>query len=91
MKINLNKPFLDLDGRQIEKLTVANRLAVALANSTEGDGLKYYMWAVDLYKGRSFEVDEVDGEALKEFVKRNATLTAMEKGQILKLLTTKDD
>lgn len=91
MKIDLNKPFLGLDGKQIEsegkKFTVGQRLAIALSNDTESDGLKYYIWATDLYKGKSFDIDEVDGEALKKFVSTCRMLTAIEKGQITKLLT----
>ena len=44
MKIDLNKPFLALSGKQIEiegeKFTVGQRLAIALANDTQHDGLK---------------------------------------------------
>ena len=93
MKIDLNKPFLALSGKQIEiegeKFTVGQRLAIALANDTQSDGLKYYIWATDLYKGKSFDLDPVDGKALKDFVSTCRMLTAIEKGQISKLLSDK--
>lgn len=86
IKINLSNPILDLDGKEVEGLTLGKVLGNQLAGSNKGEALKYYDWAVALYKVGSIEVDKVDAKKIKEFTESTEQLTNLVKAQIITIL-----
>lgn len=84
--INLNVPFNDLDGKQVEGATLGKILSSHLVAGSKGDPLKFFDWALKFNRGEVLEVDRSDYEKLKEFVTNSDTLTILAKGQILPLL-----
>ena len=83
MKLDLNKPLLNLEGTQIEDATIGKVLASNLAAASEGDAVKYMLWAVLLYKGSPIEVDKVDADKIEKFVENHRGLTNLAKAAIL--------
>ncbi len=86
VKINLSQKVVDLDGKSVEDLTLGKLLGNQLAGSNKGEALKYYDWAVQLYKGGDIEVDKVDAKKIKEFVETTESLTNLVKAQIISVL-----
>ena len=95
MKLDLNKPILDLEGNPIkngnEVLTIGKQIASALVGSNKGEALKFYDWAVKLYKGEALEVDKSDLKKITEFVETNEQFTNLLKAQALELLDIKEE
>ena len=86
IKINLSNPVIDLDGKAVEELTLGKLLGNQLAGSNKGEALKYYDWAVALYKGLEITTDKTDAKKIKEFVETTETLTNLVKAQIITIL-----
>lgn len=90
IKIDLNKPVLDLSesgaekGLQPTNQKLSHVLGQMLKASTEGDALKYLDWAIELYQSGAIEVDQSDLELLTNFVKNNRQAWALVKGQLLR-------
>ena len=85
--INLNKDFLGLDGKAVEgQDNLAKLLGNIMGNSTQGDALKYYAWALELYKTGILKVDDVDCDTIYNLIKDHATVSVILKGQILALI-----
>ena len=86
--INLNEAITSIDGTQIKEndkpVTLGMLLGQQLAGSNKGEALKFYDWAVSLYKGDEISVDDTDLEKIKTFVKDSEQLTNLAKAQILK-------
>ena len=86
MKIDLNKPVLELDGTEAPNTTMGKILAQLLVSETKGDALKLWDWAQKLYKGEIIDLDKSDQEVFKNFIKENEGLPIITKAQILELL-----
>lgn len=96
IKINLNKPAYNLDGTTLKKFdkhgnevgedTLGIILASYLVAQSQGEALKYYDWAVSLYKGQELQVDKADFNKIKDFVETSQSLYILSKAQILKEL-----
>lgn len=83
MKLDLNKPVLNLEGDPIEESTAGKVLASNLAAATEGDPVKYMIWATLLYKGSPITVDKSDVSHIRKFVENHRGLTNLAKAAIL--------
>lgn len=86
MKIDMNKPLLDLDGKQIENETIGKNIARALMASNEGDALKQLDWSLKLYNGETIDLDTSDQETMKKAIQDSKMITNLVKGQALQLL-----
>lgn len=90
--IDLNKPFLNLDNEP-HKLnakdtqTLGKLLGSVLANFNKGNAIKYTDWALDLWRGRTIQVDEADKKELLKFIQDNEGLTNLMKAQMEKAVT----
>lgn len=69
MKINLNVPFVDLEGQEVADSNMGKTLANALANSDKGDAIKFWETAIKLQKGEVIDFDTSDQNAIKDFIK----------------------
>lgn len=84
MKINLNKPILALDGKEIEGSNLGQLLSQMLVSaSTKENAVKMYYWAQKFYAGEEIDLDPTDLAILKSFVESNEQLTVLAKAQIL--------
>lgn len=96
IKVNLDKPLFNLDGTKLKKFdntgtevgeeTMGKVLASYLVSQSQGEALKYYDWAVTLYKGDEIQVDKADFNKIKKFVEDSQNLYILSKAQILKEL-----
>ena len=86
IKINLSNAVLDLSGVSIPDMTLGKLVGNQLAASNKGDALKYYDWALSLYKGEDILVDKSDFKRIKEFVENSEQLTNLVKAQTIKVL-----
>lgn len=87
MKIDLNKPVLELDGTEAPNTTMGKILAQLLVSETKGDALKLWDWAQKLYKGEIIDLDKSDQETLKSLLKDTDRLPVITKAQILEVIT----
>lgn len=83
MKLNLDKSLLSLGGEPLEGGNMAKILANTLANSSQGNVIKFYDWAVRLYNEGEIEVDRADMSVLKQVIESNQNLTILAKAQLL--------
>jgi hypothetical protein len=83
MKLDLNTPLLNLEGTAIEDATIGKVLATQLSSASEGDAVKYMIWATLLYKGSPIEVDKADIAKIEKFVEGHRALTNLAKAAIL--------
>lgn len=88
MILNLDKILVGLDGQDILDATgnpimLNKALANSLMNSTKGDAVKYYDWAVRLYKTGTLDLDRSDWDHLKEFIKGLDQVANIYKAQLL--------
>jgi len=91
MKLDLNKPILNLEGIELEGVTMAKVVANALANAGQGDAIKFLDWALQLHKGQVLELDKSDFDTLKNFVQNAQGLTVLAKGRILPEIQAQKD
>lgn len=89
-KLNLDKPFLGLDGKEVG-VKLNELLANSLGQSSEREPIKFFDWAVKLYNEGFIEVDNADLELITKFIKDNAQLTTMAKGRLLEAMKKEDD
>lgn len=82
-KIDLNKPILDLDGKEIEGSNLGKLVAQMLVTASRGDALKFMAWALKLHNGETLELDPSDKETLRNFIKDHEQLTILSKAQML--------
>lgn len=96
MKIlDLSHPVKNLEGSEVKdqsgtSLTFGHLLAQSLvtSNGKAGDPVKFYDWALTLYKEGKISVDNADLITLEKFVAANETLTCLVTGPILKIIST---
>ena len=91
MIINLNKKFKSLKGEEIEGATLGQILAGKLAETNEGDAIKYYDWALKLHNNEEINIDNSDYRKLYDFVKDSKALTNLAKAQVLKGLESQKE
>lgn len=88
--INLNKNALSLSGEELKEngkvITLGECLGNFLVGSNKGEALKYYDWAIALYKGQTISVDDSDFKKIRDFVENHEQLTILVKAQIIKEL-----
>jgi hypothetical protein len=89
--LDLSNPVKNLADNEIKddsgiSLTFGHLLAQSLitSNGKPGDPIKFFDWALTLYKEGKILVDDSDLNILKDFVDKNETLTCLVKGPILK-------
>ena len=83
MEINLNANFVGLDGKQMENNNMGQLVAQLLSQSTTGDSLKFWDWAVKLNAGKKLDLDPSDLQTLKSFIESCSTIIVLAKAQIL--------
>lgn len=90
MKLDFNKPFVDLSGDVIPDTDQGKTLASALSQSLdpkEGDLIKYWEWAQKSHKGEVLDLDTADKKKVREFIEKS-NFNVLVKAQ---LLATVDD
>jgi len=88
MKINLNKPIVDLSGKEIENSNLGQLLSQMLATaSSKENTIKMYYWAQKFYAGEELDLDPTDLSILKSFIEGNEQLTVLAKAQILEVIS----
>ncbi len=88
MKIDLNKPFLDLDDTEIKndkgETQYLNKL---LANNFMAPGndnvLKFFDWGIQLWKTGIIDVDRTDTEIIKKYIENLEGVSRLFKGRML--------
>ena len=85
--IDLNKPIVGLDGKEIEESNLGKIVSQMLVTATKGDALKFWSWANKLYAGETLDLDPSDKEVLKNFIKDHEQLTILTKAQVLECLS----
>ena len=92
IKLNLNKPFLLINGEQLKyqdtgkKETIAGKLAGVLAGSVNKDEIKRmknFNWASALMNDGKLEIDEPDLKTIRETISSSQFITDWEAGSIL--------
>jgi hypothetical protein len=88
MKINLNKPIVDLSGKEIEGSNLGQLVSQLLASSSSKENtIKMYYWAQKFYAGEELDLDPTDLSILKSFIEGNEQLTVLAKAQILEVIS----
>ena len=88
MKINLNKPLKDLEGKDIENGNMGKLLAnVMVGKSGSNDIIKIFELAQKFYRGENVELDTQDLKLVKDIVEKAENLSLLAKAQILKELS----
>ena len=92
MKLDLNKPLVDLEGKEIKDSNMGKTVGNFLAgNKTELDAVKAYDIAGGLYSGKAIEIDDSDINKLEKSIEDTNVLTPLAKAQVLKAIrATKD-
>lgn len=84
IEIDLNKQILGLDGQPMTNAdSLGKLLAGRLAFTSKGPHLKFYDWAMTLYKGDVLKIDKSDFGELKQFITTDEGLVNLTKVQIL--------
>ena len=86
IKIDLNVKLKGLDGNDIPGEIIGKNIANVLVSENKGDALKYYDWAVKLYKGEPINVDRADFDKIKAFINDSDRIAILLKAQALILL-----
>lgn len=89
VKIDLNIPFVNLDGKHStdnESSTLGKIAGSTMAVAQEVDALKFFTWAQKFYNGQSIEVDESDFNSIQRFFESHKSLFVVAKAQILRAL-----
>lgn len=88
--IDLNKPVLDLDGKEFPEMTLGKALAAQLAYAAKGNSIKLMDWALSLHRGEPIQVDDADYTMLTKFVE-DSELRAFVKAPILRAMIEAKD
>ncbi len=90
-ELNLSEVVKNVSGEEIKDqsgkaLTFGHLLAQTLvsSNGKGGDPIKFFDWALTLYKGDPIMVDASDLNTIKDFVTSVESLTVLAKAPILK-------
>lgn len=88
MKLDFNKPFVDLSGDVIPETDQGKTLASALSQSLdpkEGDLIKYWEWAQKSHKGEVLDLDTADRKKIREFIEKS-NFNVLVKAQLLETM-----
>lgn len=86
MKLNFDKKFKDLSGKEVTSQgTLGQFLANALSGENKGDPIKIYGWALKLYAGETIDLDKSDQAKLKAIIESSESMTVMAKAQLLEV------
>lgn len=83
MKVNLDKPLLDLNDQPLGDETMAKVLANILKTAQTNEPIKVLSWALDFFKTGEADLSPSEAEEVKNMVKSNAQFIALVKGRIL--------
>lgn len=86
IKIELNRPLTDLEGKPVRDILLGKQLAEVLSASTKGNSIKVIAWAIDLWKGEPLQVDDSDKQWLREFVESSDHMANLLKAQLLTVI-----
>ncbi len=90
MKIDFNKPFCDLDGKQVGDLTICKELARYFAADTHKESgfspLDAYDIALKINKGEVIDLKKGEQDKFKVWVEKSGALNVLFKGQILEII-----
>lgn len=86
MKIDLNRPLLDLDGKEMAESNIGKSVANFLIAQREGDTLKLWEWAQKLHKGETLTLDKSDAKRFKELVLESNSFAVIFKAQLIEAL-----
>ncbi|WP_343524512.1 hypothetical protein [Pedobacter sp.] len=91
MKVNFNKPLLNLDGSESGEM-LNKLLSNILAQANEGvtEPIKFFDWAIKIFNDGEVELDNTDSEVLKSFIKNHKQLTVFAKGRLLEVFKAND-
>lgn len=86
IRVNLNLPIMDMDGVAVST-SLAKALGHTISNTSNlNPALKWYDWAMRLWRGEVLEVDEADYTLIIRMVEDSTTLTVLSKVQLLTAL-----
>lgn len=88
MKVDLNKPLLDLEGNAVSgegAAPLGKILATLMMQSNKGNPVKMYGWAQCLFSGKEIDIDKGDKKVLEDFIRDSETVTNLAKAQILEV------
>lgn len=90
MKINLNLPVLDLDGKPVtsgkKETNLGQTIAAALVSTSKGPAVKCLDWAIKLQNKEVLDLDTEDQDTFKGLIESSEVITNLAKGQALKVL-----
>jgi hypothetical protein len=85
--IHFDRQLLDLEGKPMKEndqvILLNKSLANNLVSGSRGDAVKFYDWALKLYKDGSLTLDRSDFEMLKKFVESLDSVSILYKAQLL--------
>jgi hypothetical protein len=84
MKLDLNKPIFNLLSEPIPNTHLGKFLGDEIAASNSQPVVKFFDWAVKLYRTGLIEIDNSDRELIKKFIEDSPRMTVLVKGQLLK-------
>lgn len=88
IKINLNKPFLNIDGEVLKNGETDSNMGKSvgnyLAQTNKGNAIKLFALAIDFHKTGEVEVDEADFKTIRDMVETNDGFANLAKAQVLK-------
>lgn len=83
--IDLNLPFVGLDGKPVANSHRGELLASHMANARLNGHLsiKFWTWARTLFAHQSIAVDEADSQLLRQWIEANGDIPVQAKAQLL--------
>lgn len=90
MKINLNLPVLDLNGKPVilgkKEINLGQTIAEALVSTSKGPAVKCLDWAIKLQNKEVLDLDTEDQDTFRGLIESSEVITNLAKGQALKVL-----
>jgi hypothetical protein len=85
MKVNLNKQFKSLDGKEFptDDSNMGKVLASALSSSNKGNSIKLFDWSMKWFNKQEVEMDDTDFDVLKGLVESAENMNVLCKAQLL--------
>jgi hypothetical protein len=68
IKLNLNKPFVDLDNKPVENTNMGKLLAKVLSKAVNRDPFDCYRLGLSLNKGEEISISKSDVELIRQVV-----------------------
>lgn len=91
IKIDLNFPIKDLDGKNLANQHAAEIVSNILLSQSKGDAIKYFAWSLSLHKDKFIELDGSDYNKLKDLVENDDKLFVIAKAPILQAIIDAKD